>query len=74
MGIQHCYEQSSAAWHREWCDEGSDDADMTEEDESEFGIEMDAVNAEAAADRKQEREHIDSSGFATMAMDHNAPF
>ncbi len=75
MGIQHCYEQSVASWSREWADDGSDMEEMSEEEKSAFSVEMDAVNAEAAEYRKQEREDMVSSRLSEgNKFDMDAPF
>jgi hypothetical protein len=61
MANHHFYEQSVTTWNREWVNDGPDMVEMTEEEESAFSVEMDAVNAEAAEYRKQEQGQMNVS-------------
>lgn len=79
MGIHHCYEQSSAAWHREWSDDCSEMEEMTQEEreeaENEAKAEIERAIDEEAWIRNQEQEQINPSPcFAESEFDLDAAF
>ncbi len=78
MGIQHCYEQSSSEWHREWAEDDDEMEEMSDEEkeaaDNAARMEIERAMDEEAWHREQEQGQMNISPLPEIEFDLDAAF